>query len=78
MIRLVRTLTYRNWNNTNYKIYCIQFEIPIIGHAINNWLFNHNLSDTKFKSKYHDIRYIRYWYRKEQKKKRKGPNDICQ
>ena len=63
-MRLIRTLSHRNIFDTNYKVYCIEFEIPVIGNKLNTWMFKHKLSDIKYVDDYNTVRYIRKWYRK--------------
>jgi len=64
-MEFIRHLGYKNKFNTNYRVYCIQFEIPIIGNKINNWLYDHRLSNNKYIKSCNTISYVRKWYRKE-------------
>lgn len=64
---LVRCYSHRNIFGTNYKVYCIQFELPRFGWRLNEWLFRHNLSDTGYEEGCDIVRFVRRWYRKEKR-----------
>lgn len=67
LISTKHSLAYRNMLNTDYKIWVIEMNIPIIGRAINTWLYKHHMSaytfkkDSNFKNR---VSYVRRWYRK--------------
>jgi len=67
-MKLIRSLSHRNIFDTNYKVYCIEFEFPIKGNMINAWLFKHGLSDSEYVESCNTVRYVRKWYRKRWKK----------
>jgi len=64
-MELIRHLGYKNKSNTNYRVYCIEFEIPVIGNKINNWLYKHRMSNAKYVDDCNTISYVRKWYRDE-------------
>lgn len=63
MIRARRMLSKRNVFNTDYKVWSIEFVVPIFGYRINSWLFRHGFSDTLYRDGCDRVTYIRRWFR---------------